>query len=186
MNYLHSPYQAAGQISNEDFLYTLAVIIMEPIRFTRLYEWRPLTEMEVCALGTFWKAIGDAMGIEYDGHLARAGAWRDGVEFVEDLTAWAKSYERDAMKPAKTNVQAGRQLVKMMIWHVPGFAKPFAEQVLFALMGDRVRDAFEYASLIFFQSPLLARPFSSSSLSEQTKRIREGKKKKKGKRKAVS
>ncbi|KAL2755651.1 hypothetical protein ACRALDRAFT_1071118 [Sodiomyces alcalophilus JCM 7366] len=163
MNYLHSPYKAAGRISNEDFLYTLSVIVVEPIRFIRLYEWRPLTDMEVCALGTFWKAVGDAMGIEYGGHLARAGAWRDGIEFVEDVTAWAKSYELDAMRPADSNVQSSRQLLKMMIWHVPGFAKSFVEQAFFALMGDRVRDAFLFpepsilASAVVYNALLLRR-----------------------------
>ncbi|ROT36297.1 hypothetical protein SODALDRAFT_335389 [Sodiomyces alkalinus F11] len=163
MNYLHSPYKAAGRISNEDFLYTLAVAVLEPIRFIRLYEWRPLTDMEVCALGTFWKSIGDAMEIEYHGHLAGAGAWRDGIEFVEDIAAWAKSYETDVMKPADSNVQPSRQLLKMMIWHVPRFAKPFAEEVFYTLMGDRVRDAFLFpepsvlASAVAYNALLLRR-----------------------------
>lgn len=141
MNYLHSRYTAAGQISNADFLYTLAVCITEPIRFMRFYEWRPLTDMEVCAIGTHWKAIGDAMDIQYKGYLSQ-DSWADGVEFANDITAWAKRYEVEAMKPAKVNLQASAQLTQMMLWHVPSFAKPFAQEILTVLMGDRVRDAF--------------------------------------------
>ncbi|KAK1970818.1 hypothetical protein LY78DRAFT_652560 [Colletotrichum sublineola] len=141
VNYLHSRYVAAGQISNEDFLYTLSVCITEPIRFMRLYEWRALTDMEVCAIGTHWKAIGDAMDIQYKGFL-RHESWADGIEFVDDITAWAAQYEVDAMKPSRLNFQASSQLTEMMLFHVPNFAKPFAREVLFVLMGDRVRAAF--------------------------------------------
>ncbi|KAM0279178.1 hypothetical protein ACHAQH_004722 [Verticillium albo-atrum] len=144
MNYLHAPYKAASQISNEDFLYTLSTCVTEPIRFMRLYEWRALTDAEVCAIGTFWKAIGDAMDIRYDGYLDRAGAWRDGIDFADDITAWAKKYELQAMKPSRSNIKPSRELARLMIWHVPNFMKPFAVHVLTVLMGDRVREAFLY------------------------------------------
>ncbi|KZL85665.1 hypothetical protein CI238_10155 [Colletotrichum incanum] len=163
MNYLHSRYVAAGQISNADFLYTLAVCITEPIRFMRLYEWRALTDMEVCAIGTHWKAIGDAMEIQYKGFLRRE-SWANGIEFVEDITAWAAQYEIDDMKPARVNLQASSQLTDMMIFHVPSFAKSFAREVLYVLMGDRVRTAFCFpepgivASLVAYAA-LVARRF---------------------------
>lgn len=53
MNYIHSRYQKAGKISNDDLLYTLSVFITEPITWVEKYEWRKVTEMEKCALGTF-------------------------------------------------------------------------------------------------------------------------------------
>lgn len=47
-------------------LYTLSLFVTEPIRFIDAYEWRSLTELEKCALGTYWKSVGDAMGISYE------------------------------------------------------------------------------------------------------------------------
>jgi hypothetical protein len=141
MNFLHSTYKKAGQISNADFLYTLSVVVTESIRFINLFEWRPLNDMEVCAIGTFWKSIGDAMEIEYKGYLAK-DSWRDGIEFYHDIKAWAKSYEMEAMKPAPTNRPVADALTDMLIYPAPAFAKPFALQVLTVMMGDRVRDAF--------------------------------------------
>lgn len=141
MNCLHSQYKDAGRISNEDFLYTLSVCVTEPIRFVRFYEWRDLSDMEVAAIGTFWKGLGESMEIQYKGFLAR-DSWRDGIEFVEDITAWAKGYEIGFMKPARSNVPPSRQLMEMMIFHVPAPLKPFVEECLTVLMGDRVRDAF--------------------------------------------
>ena len=50
MNYLHSGYQKAGKISNDDLLYTLSLFALEPKRWINRFEWRQLTNMEVCAL----------------------------------------------------------------------------------------------------------------------------------------
>ncbi len=141
VNYLHSRYKKAGKISNEDFLYTLSVCVTEPIRFINQFEWRKLNDMEVNAIGAFWKSIGDAMDIEYKGYLAR-DSWKDGIEFAEDITAWAKNYEVEAMRPAKSNRQLCDPLLDMLIHHVPGFLKPFAAEAAVALMGDRLREAF--------------------------------------------
>jgi hypothetical protein len=141
MNFLHEKYKKAGKISNADFLYTLSVCVTEPIRFINLYEWRPLNHMETNAIGCFWKSLGDAMDIEYKGYLSK-DSWKDGIEFVEDITAWAKSYEVEAMKPAKSNIPLAQALADMLLYHVPTVAKPFALEVLTVLMGDRVRDAF--------------------------------------------
>lgn len=116
---------------------------MEPIRFIRLYEWRALNDMEICAIGTFWKSIGDAMEIEYKGYL-RQETWADGMEFVQDITQWAKGYEVEAMKPHPDNRKLADALVGLMFFYAPTSMRPFALQILTVLMGDRVREAFLY------------------------------------------
>jgi hypothetical protein len=141
MNVLHDKYKKAGKISNADFLYTLSVCVTEPIRFINLYEWRKLNDLEVNAVGTFWKGIGDSMDIEYKGYLSKE-SWTDGIEWVEDITAWQKRYELEAMKPAETNKEPAKALAEMLIWHVPGLLKSFVFECVTVLMGDRVRDAF--------------------------------------------
>lgn len=141
MNTLHDKYKKAGKISNADFLYTLSVCVTEPIKFINNYEWRKLNDLEVNAIGCFWKSLGDAMDIEYKGYLSQE-SWKDGIEFVDDITAWAKGYEVEAMKPAKSNTYPAEALMDMLLFYVPTFARPFAEQVLTVLMGERVRDAF--------------------------------------------
>ncbi|RYP24349.1 hypothetical protein DL765_000613 [Monosporascus sp. GIB2] len=144
MNYLHSIYQKRGQICNEDLLYTLSVFVTEPRRFARLYEWRALNDVEVCAYGVFWKSVGDAMGINYE-ELARGRegrGWKDGLEFVEDITSWAKDYEVRKMRPSTVAAKPARALLPLLTYWVPWFAKGFAEECACVLMGDRVREAF--------------------------------------------
>jgi len=141
MNFLHSKYREEGTISNEDLLYTLSVFVIEPPRFARLYEWRAMNEMEYCAYGVFWKAVGDAMGIQYKGLLTH-DTWRDGIEFADDITAWAKKYEADMMKPSVIANKPARALIPIITYWIPWFATSFAEEVVCILMGDRVREAF--------------------------------------------
>lgn len=50
MNYLHGLYQKSGKISNDDMLYTLSLFVLELRRWIDTYEWRKLTDMEVCAM----------------------------------------------------------------------------------------------------------------------------------------
>ncbi|KAI3319286.1 hypothetical protein HD806DRAFT_289451 [Xylariaceae sp. AK1471] len=141
MNFLHSKYRQEGTITNADLLYTLSVFVTEPPRFARLYEWRAINEMEYCAYGVFWKSVGDAMGIEYKGLLAH-DSWRDGIEWADDITAWAKAYEAAVMKPSVVANKPAKALIPMITYWVPWFAKPFGEEVVCVLMGDRVREAF--------------------------------------------
>ena len=82
------------------------------------------------------------MEIEYEGYLENPGKWKDGIEFVEDITAWAKRYECDFMKPHKSNNQLAETLVPMLVNPAPGFMKSFASEAVYTLMGDRVRESF--------------------------------------------
>ena len=50
MNYLHGLYQKSGKISNDDMLYTLSLFVLELRQWIDDYDWRTLTDMEVCAM----------------------------------------------------------------------------------------------------------------------------------------
>jgi hypothetical protein len=141
MNWLHNKYIAAGKITNADLLYTLSVFITEPIRFVRLFEWREMSDMERCAFGVFWKDVGDAMGIQYEGYLSKT-EWVDGLDFVDDITRWAKAYEVTAFLPSEVSARPAKTLIPMLTYWVPWFAQSFVQECVLVLLGDRVREAF--------------------------------------------
>ncbi|KAM0807802.1 putative ER-bound oxygenase mpaB/mpaB'/Rubber oxygenase catalytic domain-containing protein [Seiridium cardinale] len=141
MNWLHSKYIASGKILEADLLYTLSVFITEPVRFNRLFEWRPMNEMEHCAFGVFWKSIGDAMGIRYRGFLSK-NEWDDGLDFALDVAQWAKSYEVTAFVPSETSNKPAVALIPMIAYWVPWWGKSFVYECVHVLLGDRVREAF--------------------------------------------
>lgn len=143
MNYLHSPYLKSGKISNDDLLYTLSVFVTEPINWINQFEWRNLTDYEVCGIGTFWKSMGDAMEINFKGVLKRE-TWEDGLEFYEDLKEWAQNYEAKKMVPVASNKQTADELVPLLLHYIPRPLVPFSRQVVGVLMGERLRWAMRY------------------------------------------
>jgi len=83
---------------------------LEPIKFVKLYEWRDMTELEICAIATFWKSLGDNMGINYEQLTQYQTGWKDGLEFYNDIKTWAERYEVNYMVPAATNKQTADEL----------------------------------------------------------------------------
>ncbi|KAJ6018285.1 hypothetical protein N7451_001664 [Penicillium sp. IBT 35674x] len=111
-SFLHKGYRANGKTLEEDMLYTLSLFATEPIRFVKLYEWREMTEMERCAVGTYWKSLGDALGISYD-----------------IFTGW------------KRNKEIADKTIDVLVYNLPGFLKPLGVYFASFLMDDRLRNA---------------------------------------------
>lgn len=66
--------------------------------------------MEICAIATFWKSIGDNMGIGYEELAHFEAGWKDGLMFYEDIKQWAEKYEVKYMVPAVSNKQTADEL----------------------------------------------------------------------------
>lgn len=151
MNYIHSQYQKSGKIVNDDLLYTLALFAGEPVRWIDQYEWRKLEDFEKCAIGTFWKAIGDAMEIGY-GTLRSGGeggqGWIDGLQWLEELQEWSAAYEERFMLPDHNNHKTAEQTVAILLYSMPAFVKPYGRRIVSALMDDRLRTAMMYVIFI--------------------------------------
>ena len=145
MNCIHELYRGAG-ITDADLLYTLAMFTREPVRWIDNFEWRVLTPIEKLAQGVFWKGIGDAMGIPYTGLPSQDSGkgWRDGLHWLEEITAWSHIYEEQHMVPDQTNFDTAENTTAILLWTVPKAAKPLGKQAVSALMDDRLRAAMKY------------------------------------------
>ena len=141
MNYIHSQYQNSGKILDDDLLYTLSLFAVEPVRWIDKYEWRKLEDFEKCAIGTFWKAIGDAMGINYSKLRNGEKGWIDGLQWLDEMTEWSAEYEKMFMIPDKNNHKTAEQTVAILLFSLPRFLKPLGKRVVSALMDDRLRMA---------------------------------------------
>lgn len=144
MNQIHSGYQRAGKISNNDMLYTLSLFAVEPIRWIDKYEWRKLTEVEKCAIGTFWKSIGDDMGIDYGTLKSPPNGFIDGLQWLEKMTDWSQKYEEKYMVPDQNNKTTGDETTKILLWTLPRSMKKAGVHAVSALMDDRLRTAMMY------------------------------------------
>ena len=63
INYLHGRHRKHGKITEPDLPYTLSLFALEPARWVPSFEWRDLTDMELCTIGTLWKSLGEAFDI---------------------------------------------------------------------------------------------------------------------------
>lgn len=142
--FLHQGYRASGKILEDDMLYTLSLFATEPIRFVQLYEWRSMTEMERCAVGTYWKSLGDALDISYEKLPSGKMGFRDGIHWLEEISAWSQEYEVRHMKPHPRNKEIADKTIDVLVYNLPGFMKPLGVYFVSFLMDERLRSAMMY------------------------------------------
>jgi len=141
MNFLHSGYQKSGKILDSDMLYTLSLFALEPPRWATKYEWRELSDMELCALGTFWKSMGDAMMIPFHELPSHEPGWKDGLQWLEEVRVWSLAYETSHMIPAVTNKQLADSTMDILLWYMPSWLMETGRAFASLLMDDRLRRA---------------------------------------------
>ena len=141
MNYLHGRYQRSGKIRNADMLYTLSLFALEPVRWIHMYEWRDMTEIEQCASGTYWKAMGDAMAISFDELPSSKIGWRDGLYWLEEVEKWSLKYEEANMIAASTNNQLAEAHLDVLFLNVPTWLKEVGKKVVSVFVGEQLQRA---------------------------------------------
>ncbi|KAJ3868962.1 hypothetical protein EV359DRAFT_31171 [Lentinula novae-zelandiae] len=127
VNWLHSKYY----ITNDDYLYTLALFVFEPPKWARLYGWRALSPMEEEAFYIFWVEIGQRMGI------------RDIPETIKEFKHWVVEYESRTMIPAQTNHDVATYTTEELLHAVPEFfgLKNFCRRLTICALEENVRIA---------------------------------------------
>lgn len=141
MNYLHQGYRNSGKILDDDMLYTLALFTAQPIKWIDTYEWRQLSDLEKCAIGTFWKSLGDAMLISYDRLPSSKTGFRDGLHWLDELTAWSDAYEAENMVPDQANKDTAEPTTDITMYSLPRYLKSFGKKVVTVLLDERLRIA---------------------------------------------
>lgn len=139
--YLHSGYRASGKILDDDMLFTLALFALQPIRFINRYEWRQLSDLERCAIGTFWKSVGDGLEISYEKLPSGKTGFRDGIQWLEEIDAWSEEYEAKFMVPDAKNRETADQTTAVLVYMLPKMLHPVGLQVVSFMMDDRLRKA---------------------------------------------
>jgi len=61
MNWLHRRY--GNKIRQPEMLHTLALFVLEPMRWIERFEWRKMTKLEKVAVFVYWREIGYRMGM---------------------------------------------------------------------------------------------------------------------------
>ena len=128
MNSIHGRFA----ITNEDFLYVLSSFVFEPIRWNARFGWRPLIETEKRATFEFWREVGRRMAI------------RDLPETYDELERLNVDYEQRHFRRTEASERVGRATRDMFLAWFPGLPSRFGAQAIYALMDDRLLDAFGF------------------------------------------
>ncbi|KAI8806134.1 hypothetical protein BJ742DRAFT_855363 [Cladochytrium replicatum] len=128
VNDIHGHYK----ISNDDFLYTLAQFMIQPVEWIKLYGYRPLEKHEEEAIFMLYKVMGEKMNI------------RDIPDTLEEVEKWAKDYEKKCQVYAESNAHVGEYTVKVVTDLIPSFLHPAVRALMYTLIPQGVRVALDY------------------------------------------
>lgn len=167
INYLHDRWRGKGKgkgITDEDMLYTLSLFALEPMKWVKKYEWRELSKVEICAVATLWKYLGDALKVPFHFLPVPEEGWKNGVEWMEELRIWSEGYEGRYMVPNENNATLADATMRIILWKVPRWMHGFGKRFFATLMegsSPRLRKAMLYVLLPFslLPSPFALHPF---------------------------
>jgi hypothetical protein len=129
LNQLHHRFP----IGNDEFLYVLSAMVLEPIRWIDRFGWRPLTPTERLGLFYYWRAVGQRMGI----HSI--------PERLEELERYNVAYERAQFQSTESARRIGEAMRDLFLgWLVPRHLQPLARPFLYALLDDPLLDAMGF------------------------------------------
>jgi ER-bound oxygenase mpaB/B'/Rubber oxygenase, catalytic domain len=128
MNRLHG----AHAIANDDYLYVLSTLVLEPIRWNERFGWRPLHEHERQATFHFWRRVGRMMGM------------RDLPDTLDELDRFNRAFERArfAFTPEARRVGAATRDL-FLSWY-PWIPRRLGARAIYALLDDALLDAFGF------------------------------------------
>lgn len=141
MNYLHERYRKAGKILDDDMLHTLGSGMAEIVRFVNDYEWRDLTDVELCAIGVWHRVLGDAMKIPYTALPSHEEGFVDGLQFARELEQWVYQYEANVAVNTSSNSAFCSRYIEAKIGKAHPALKPVLKRVLAADLDETMRES---------------------------------------------
>jgi hypothetical protein len=152
MNQQHGTYP----ITNEEMLYVLTTFVFEPIRWMERFAWRPMIEQEKLANYYYWRELGRLMNI------------KNIPDTYEALEQYNVQYEANNFRYNDANVRIGKATLNLMLgWYLPSFLHGVGKPIVFAMMDDRLADAFGFP-----KQPMWLRKVVAGALSTRGRIIR--------------
>ncbi|CAA0110066.1 Uncharacterised protein [BD1-7 clade bacterium] len=120
LNWIHSHYD----ISNDDYLYTLALFIFEPDRWMQAFGYRPLSDDERQAAYLSFRDLGEAM------HIKNIPGSYDAFK------SWYVDYRQNHLVFHPDNAIVASGLIEGMKPMLPKLVRPFVHSIMCVLIND--------------------------------------------------
>lgn len=130
INQMHGMYD----ISNDDMRYVLSTFVVVPIRWLARFGWRRLTEAELLATVTYYRRLGQHMGI------------RDLPDTIDEFAELLDDYEVTNFAYDPGGRAVADATLDLMTTFPPNHLAPkgLVRRFSYALMDDLLLDAFRY------------------------------------------
>jgi hypothetical protein len=124
MNQLHGRFE----IANEDYLYVLSAMVLEPLRWNERFGWRRMLEVERRAQFAFWHEIGRRMAI------------RDIPGSLDELEEYNVAFERTRFARTDAGVRLAHAQRDVFLGWFPVVPKRLGARGISALLDERLLD----------------------------------------------
>lgn len=128
INRMHGKFD----IANDDMLYVLSTFVFEPIYWTRKFSWRRPSRHEDLANYHFWVEVGLRMAI------------KDIPSTFAEFERFKGDYERERFRYQSSNRRVADATLKVFEAWYPRLVRPLVRQVVYALLDEPLRRAFNY------------------------------------------
>jgi hypothetical protein len=125
MNQLHGRFE----IPNEDFIYVLSTLALEPFRWNVRFGWRRATDTERIASFEFWRRVAGLMNI------------RDVPPSYEELERFNVEFERERFAYSDAGHRVATSMIDMFVGKLPGVPKKLGRRGVHALLDEPLLDA---------------------------------------------
>jgi hypothetical protein len=125
MNQVHSRFP----IANDDYIYVLSSLVLEPMRFNARFGWRRRIETEQQAHYYFWREIGRRMGI------------REIPDSLAELERYNLAYERERFARTEAGCQLAQAQRDVFLAWFPWVPHRLGARAISALLEEHVVEA---------------------------------------------
>ncbi len=127
MNQIHGRFG----IANDDFLYVLSTMVLEPFRWNERFGWRPALPAERLAMFHFWRAVGRLMNI------------KEIPETYDELDRFNVEFERSRFRYTEAGHRVAVAMVEMFIDRIPALPRRLGARGICALLDEPLLRALD-------------------------------------------
>lgn len=120
MNQIHGRFP----IANEDFVYVLSTMVLEPFRWNERFGWRPAIEAERLAMFHYWRALAVLMNIA------------DVPETYEELERFNVEFERSRFGYTEAGHRIALAMIGLFVERVPLIPRALGARAICALLDE--------------------------------------------------